>query len=79
VNLVTTGNDEIGRVLAGYVTDYGMRYESASPVIQLGRTAAIAGTISSTLDPGTEQGLLAVVRLAPNGKIAHQWVFPADQ
>jgi hypothetical protein len=72
--LVTTGSGEIGTLLQNYVKGYGMQLESASPVIQLGRTVAQATSV-----PGSpNEGFVLVYRLDASGKIAYQWVLPAE-
>ena len=70
---VTEGSDRIGRRIASIVKVFGMQLESASPVIQLDGTVAEATNM-----PGSRnEGFILVYKLAPSGKIAHQWVLPA--
>ena len=72
--LVTQGSTQIGARVHDIVSRYGMQLQSASPVIRLDGTVAEATSV-----PGyPDQGFILVYSLAPNGKIAHQWVLPAS-
>lgn len=71
--LVTRGSTEIGARVHDIVSMYGMQLQSASPVIRLDGTVAEATSVPGSPD----EGFILVYKLAPSGKIAHQWVLPA--
>ena len=71
--LVTRGSTQIGARVHDIVSTYGMQLQSASPVIRLDGTVAEATSVPASPD----EGFILVYKLAPNGKIAHQWVLPA--
>ena len=71
--VVTKGSEQIGGRIHEIVTLNGMQLESASPVIQLGRTVAEATSV-----PGSpNEGFILVYNRDANGRITHQWVLPA--
>ncbi len=70
---VTRGSEQIGERIAFFVNTGGMRIESAGPVIVLGDTVARAERFA-----GETGGSMVVYKLNANGKIARQWVLPAE-
>lgn len=72
---VTRGNQAIGDAIATYVNFGGMHLKRVSPIIQTGRSVSEA--VIAPSEPGW--GLTLVYLLDQNsGKIAHQWVLPAQ-
>jgi hypothetical protein len=71
--IVTRGSEQIGERIAFFVNTAGMRIESAGPAVVLGDTVARAERF-----PGETVGYMVVFKLDANGKIAHQWVMPAE-
>lgn len=71
--IVTKGGPEIGHRIRVIVTQFGMRLRRTSPVIRFGQTVAEATRV-----PGSTTGFILVYALGANGKIAHQWVLPAE-
>ena len=70
--VVTRGSEQIADRMAFFASG-GMRLEATGPVIVLGDTVARTERI-----PGETGGYMVVYKLDANGKIAHQWVLPAD-
>ena len=72
---VTRGSVAIGKAIATYVNSYGLQVERVSPIIQTGRSVAEA-----TVYPGDPSLGWTLVYLLDrdSGKIAHQWVLPAQ-
>lgn len=72
---VTRGSEAIGRAIATYVNDYGLQLARVSPVIQTGRGVAEAVIAPNEPDWGWT---LVYLLDQSSGKIAHQWVLPAQ-
>ena len=70
--VVTRGSEQIAARIAFFVNG-GMRLEATGPVIVLGDTVARTERV-----PGETGGYMVVYKLDANGKIARQWVLPAE-
>ena len=74
--MVTKGSNQIGAHVAA-LARIGMPLQSTGPVIQLGTTVAEA-VRSSPSGVFANDGYLLAYKLAPDGRIAYQWVLPAQ-